>query len=114
MIYTQVLGENSKVYIKVNGYLNSNEIKTFVNDYKDKIKGIKTSKYNLIIDVDPFDADNFSDIKNVCMMFYKTGYKKIYLIDPNNYIMSNIKLNPIEKKVFLKVVKIVNSDLDVK
>lgn len=114
MIYTQVLGENSKVYIKVNGYLNINEIKTFVNDYKDKIKGIKTSKYNLIIDVDPFDADNFSYIKNVCMMFYKTGYKKIYLIDPNNYIMSNIKLNPIEKKMFLKVVKIVNSDLDVK
>lgn len=114
MIYTQILDEENKVYIKVDGYLQGNDIKTFVNDYKDKIKGIKTSRYNLVIDVNPFDADNFSDIKNVCMMFYKTGYKKIYLIDPKNYIMSNIKLNSIEKKMFLKAVKIVSSSLNIK
>ena len=114
MIYTQVADQDSKVYIKVSGNLNSNDIKAFKNDYKNKIKGIKTSRYSLIIDVNPFNADNFSDIKNVCMMFYKTGYKKIYIIDPNNYIMSNIKLNPIEKKIFLKVVKIVNSSSYIK
>lgn len=114
MIYTQILDDENKVYIKVDGYLQSKEIKTFVSDYKDKIKGIKTARYNLIIDVNPFDADSFSDIKNVCMMFYKTGYKKIYLIDPKNYIMSNVKLNPIEKKMFLKIVKIVSSSLDMR
>ena len=113
MLYAKVFGNDNKVYVKVSGYLESGQINNFVNDYKKQIKGIKTSRYNLVVDIDPFDIDNFSDIKNVCMMFYKNGYKKIYLVDPTNYIMSNVKLKPIERKMFLKVVKIVNSESEV-
>lgn len=114
MIYAQVLPEQSKVYIQVNGYLSSNDVKSFVSDYKSKIKGIKTNKYNLIIEPSMFECENESDIKNVCMMFYKTGYKKIYLVDPQNYIMSNIKLSGLEKKMFLSVVKIVKSSNEIR
>jgi hypothetical protein len=61
-----------------------------------------------------FECENEADIKNVCMMFYKTGYRKIYLVDPNNYIMSNIKLSGLEKKMFLSVVKIVKSSGEIR
>ena len=43
------------------------------------------------------------------MSFLKTGYKKIYLVDEENYIMNNLSLKPIEKKLFLKSVKVVNT-----
>ncbi len=114
MIDLKVINSDNSVNISVNGYLSSKDIKEFVNDYKQKIKGIKTSKYNLIIETDMFECEKISEIKNICMMFYKTGYKKIYLIDPKNYIMSNIRLSSLEKKVFLNAVKIVNSKSDIK
>lgn len=109
MIYSQVMTEENKVYIKVDGYVSNNDIKKFIQEYKSQVKGIRTNKFNLVIEPELFDCENESDIKNICMMFYKTGYRKIYLIDPNNYIMSNIKLSGLEKRMFLKVVKIVKS-----
>jgi hypothetical protein len=109
----QILNSDNSVYIKVDGYLSNKDIKLFTNDYKQKIKGIKTSRYNLIIEAGMFECEKISEIKNICMMFYKTGYKKIYLIDPNNYIMSNIRLSSLEKKIFLSAVKIVNSKADI-
>lgn len=114
MIYIESINNENSVYIKVNGYLSSNDIKNFINEYKQKIRGIKTTKCNLIIEVDPFQYDKVSEVKNMCIMFYKTGYKKIYLIDPNNYIMSNIKLNSLEKKMFLNAIKIIDSKFDIK
>ncbi|MGL4796769.1 MAG: hypothetical protein ACRDB0_02780 [Paraclostridium sp.] len=114
MISSQVLQDQGKVYITVDGYVSSTDIKRFVSDYKNQIKGIKTNRYNLIIEPSMFDCENESDIKNVCMMFYKTGYKKIYLVDPQNYIMSNIKLSGLEKKMFLSVVKIIKSSNEIR
>lgn len=114
MIYSQVLPEKNKVYIQVDGYISSNDIKKFVSNYKSQLKGIKTNKYNLVIEPNMFDCENESDIKNVCMMFYKTGYRKIYLIDPQNYIMSHIKLSSLEKKMFLSTVKIVKSSSEIR
>ena len=48
------------------------------------------------------------------MSFLKSGYKKIYLVDEDNYIMNNLSLKPIEKKLFLKSVKVVNRQQDIK
>ena len=114
MIYSQVMQDQNKVYIKVDGYVSNSDIKGFIRDYKTKIKGIKTNKFNLVIEPNTFECENEADIKNVCMMFYKTGYRKIYLVDPNNYIMSNIKLSGLEKKMFLSVVKIVKSSSEIR
>ncbi|MFR3568571.1 MAG: hypothetical protein ACLTUR_11235 [Paraclostridium sordellii] len=114
MMNVDIINSESSVYVKVEGKLSDREIKSVTSDYKQKIKGIKTQRYNLIIEVDPFEYDKISTIKNTCMMFYKTGYKNIYLVDPMNYIMSNIKLNSIERKVFLNSIKIVNSKNDIK
>ncbi|MGL5752719.1 MAG: hypothetical protein ACRCXT_19430 [Paraclostridium sp.] len=114
MISVQVVENQSKVYIKVEGYVSSNDVKVFTSDYKSKIKGIKTNRYHLVIEPNSFDCENDKDIKNACMMFYKTGYKKIYLIDPQNYIMSNIKLGPLEKKMFLSAVKILKSQNEIR
>ena len=114
MIDFQVVNSDNSIYINVSGYLNSKDLKVFVDDYKQKIKGIKTSKYNLIIETDRFECGKFSEIKNICMMFYKTGYKNIYLIDPKNYIMSNMRLSSLEKKIFLKAVKIINYKSEIK
>lgn len=107
MIYSEII--DNGVYIYVSGYISSIDTKSFISDYKQKIKGIKTTKYNLLIEVEEFNCDRISEIKNICMMFYKNGYKNIYLIDPKNYIISNIKLNALEKKLFLKAVKVVKS-----
>lgn len=107
MIYSEIIDNN--VYIDVSGYISSKDIKVFINDYKNKIKGIKTTRYNLLIEVEEFSCDRVSEIKNICMMFYKNGYKSIYLIDPKNYILSNVKLSSLEKKLFFKAVKIVKS-----
>lgn len=107
MIHSEIIDSN--MYIYVSGYISSIDIKSFITDYKQKIKGIKTTKYNLLIEVEEFTCDRISEIKNICLMFYKNGYKNIYLIDPENYIMSNVKLSVLEKKLFLKSVKIVKS-----
>ncbi len=107
MIYSEIVDTNICIYIS--GYISSVDIKSFTSEYKQKIKGIKTTKYNLLIEVEEFTCDRISQIKNICLMFYKNGYKNIYLIDPKNYIMSNIKLSILEKKLFLKAVKIVKS-----
>ena len=94
--------------------MSNSDIKGFIRDYKTQIKGIKTNKFNLVIEPNTFECENEADIKNVCIMFYKTGYRKIYLVDPNNYIMSNIKLSGLEKKMFLSVVKIVKSSSEIR
>ena len=49
MIYSQVMQEQNKVYIKVDGYVSNSDIKGFIRDYKTQIKGIKTNKFNLVI-----------------------------------------------------------------
>ena len=55
MIYSQVMQDQSKVYIKVDGYVSNSDIKGFIRDYKNQIKGIKTNKFNLVIEPNMFE-----------------------------------------------------------
>lgn len=97
-----------KIYITVDGYLKSQDVKNFMIEYKQFLKTIKPYQYKLIVEPRYFECENEKDIKNVCMTFMKHGYKKIYLVDEEDYIMSNVKMSSLERKVFLSAVKVVS------
>lgn len=101
--------EEKKVYIDVSGFISNREANNFLNTYKQTMKNKKSSSYKLVVSPSFFECENEDDIRTVCMAFLKTGYKKIYLVDEENYIMNNLSLKPIEKKLFLKSVKVVNT-----
>lgn len=114
MIKARVVEEEKKVYVDVSGYITSSEAKKFLMEYKQITKRIKSMHYKLVVTPLVFECENNNDLKNVCMTFYKTGYKKMYLVDPNNYIMSTMSLGPIEKKMFSKAVVVISKKEDVK
>lgn len=109
MIDININEEEKKVYIDVSGFISKREANNFLNTYKQTMKNKKSSSYKLVVYPSFFECENEDDIRTVCMAFLKTGYKKIYLVDEENYIMNNLSLKPIEKKLFLKSVKVVNT-----
>ena len=114
MIDINISSSDNLVYIDVSGHISHNEALEFLKKYKQLIKTFKPNKYSLVVTPSTFECENNNDIKTVCMSFFKTGYKKIYLIDPRDYIMSNLSLGNIEKKLFLRTIKIVNSINEIK
>ncbi|MFI3209868.1 MAG: hypothetical protein R3Y64_02250 [Peptostreptococcaceae bacterium] len=112
MLEFQVM--ESEVNIKLGGNLTKENTKDFLERHKNETKSIKKSKYNLVIETDSFSVESNDLMKNVCMSFYKAGYRKIYIIDKNDFIMNNMKLSNFERKMFLKVVKLVKSRDDIK
>lgn len=114
MIDINISSSDNLVYIDVSGRISHNETLGFLKKYKQLIKTFKPNKYSLVVTPSTFECENNNDIKTVCMSFFKTGYKKIYLIDPRDYIMSNLSLGNIEKKLFLRTIKIVNSINEIK
>ena len=109
MIDININEEEKKVYIDVSGFISKREANNFLNTYKQTMKNKKSSSYKLVVSPSFFECEDEDDIRTVCMAFLKTGYKKIYIVDEENYIMNNLSLKPIEKKLFLKSVKIVNT-----
>src|SRR5574344_2930482 len=114
MINMNINEEEKRVYIDVSGFISKKEANNFLNSYKQTMKSKKGSLYKLIVTPTFFECEDEEDIRSVCMSFLKSGFKKIYLVDKDNYIMSNLSLKPIEKKLFLKSVKIVNRQQDIK
>ncbi|WP_434797183.1 hypothetical protein [Terrisporobacter vanillatitrophus] len=109
MINMSINEEEKKVYVDVSGFISKREANNFLNTYKQTIKNKKSSLYKLVVSPSFFECEDEDDIRTVCMAFLKTGYKKIYLVDEENYIMNNLSLKPIEKKLFLKSIKVVNT-----
>lgn len=112
MINTRVVEEEKKVYINVSGYITSRDAREFLNNYKQITRGIKSSQYKLVVTPSMFECENSDDIRTVCMALLKTGYKKMYLVDPNDYIMSTMSLGAMEKKLFFKSVNVVKNKAD--
>ncbi len=109
MINMNINEDEKRVYVDVNGFISKKEARNFLNTYNQTMKNKKSSLYKLVVSPSYFECEDEEDIRTVCMAFLKTGYKKIYLVDEENYIMSNLSLKPIEKKLFLKSVKVVNT-----
>ncbi|MGL6106286.1 hypothetical protein [Romboutsia sp.] len=109
MISARVDENEKRVYVDVSGYINSRDAKEFMNNHKQIIKGLRVSQYNLVVNPSVFECERNEDIRDVCMAFFKTGYRRMYLVDPNNYIMSIMSLGPVEKKLFTKSVKVVKT-----
>ena len=97
MINININEEEKRVYIDVSGFISK-----------------KASLYKLVVSPSFFECEDEEDIRTVCMSFLKSGFKKIYLVDEENYIMNNLSLKPIEKKLFFKSVKVVNSKRAIK
>lgn len=115
LVLNMNISESEKrVYINVSGYINKRDANNFLNNYNQTMKNKKASLYKLIVSPDFFECEDEEDIRTVCMSFLKSGFKKIYLVDEENYIMNNLSLKPIEKKLFFKSVKVVNSKRAIK
>lgn len=102
------------VYVEVSGYITSNDAKNFLNNYKKMTRNIKPSQYKLVVTPSVFECENNEDIRSICMYFLKNGYKKMYLVDPDKYIVGNMNLGKIEQKFFNKSVKVIASVNDVR
>lgn len=114
MINASISNSDNSVYVDVSGYISHNEAMKFLQNYKQLTRNIKANQYKLVVTPSIFDCENNEDIRTVCMSFLKTGYKKMYIVDPRNYIMSNLSLGAMEKKLFTKSVKIVNDRSQIK
>lgn len=114
MVSLEVLENKKEVLININGKISQDEVKTFLENYKSQTKNIKSKEYVLIVNVFDFEYEKSDLMKKVCMNFYKTGYKKIYIIDETLNLINNIKLSSFEKKIFLKFVDIVKSKDEIK
>ncbi|RDY27381.1 hypothetical protein CHL78_009190 [Romboutsia weinsteinii] len=112
MIDMRISEAEKKVYIDVSGYITSKDARDFLAKYKQKAKGMRTTQYKLVVEPSIFRCENDDDIRTVCMTFFKHGYKKIYIVDPNNYIMNTLELGSMEKKIFQKSVKMINTKED--
>lgn len=108
MIVARVSESENRVYVDVNGYISKKDAKDFLLKYKQITSGIRLSQYNLIVTPKFFECEDKSDIKTTCMAFLKSGYRRIYLLDESNSLMNTMSLSSIEKKLFLKSVKIIN------
>lgn len=114
MISSKVSESERMVYVDVSGYINRQEASNFIKNYKLMTKGIKTSQYRLVVTPSVFECESNEDIRTVCMLFLKSGYKRMYLVDPRDYIMSSLTLGAMEKKLFVKSVKIISNINDIK
>lgn len=108
MILSRISENEKRVYVDVSGYITKKDVKEFLNKYKGMSKSIKFSQYNLVVTPGVFQCEDNNDIRTTCMTFLKSGYKNIYLIDEQNTLMKNLSLKPMEKKLFLKSVKVIS------
>ncbi len=114
MIDISINEEEKRVYIDVGGFISKQEAINFLNTHKNVMKNKKASLYKLIVTPSLFECEEENDMKMVCMHFFKAGYRKIYIVDKDNHIMKDLSLKPIERKVFLKAVKIIDSKDSIK
>lgn len=114
MLDINLLENQNEVQINISDYVSKEEMNKFLINHKKLVKDIDTSKYRLVIIPSDFKCESEKELKKICISFYKVGYKKLYLLDPNNFIFSNVNLNSFEKNIFKKVVNIVNERKEIK
>lgn len=114
MLEIKVQDNEKTVYIDFGGYISTKETNNFLAEHKRSTSKISKSKYKLIITPSAFECENAEDVKKICMEVYKSGYKKIYMLDPNNHVVNTVPLSTFERKVLMKVVKFVRSSKDIK
>ncbi len=108
------VSEKDEIFlINVGGNISKEEVNEFFIEYKESIKNIKKSKYNLVVNPHSFETDEENAMKNIFKKFMKSGFKRIYILDKIG-IKENLKLSKLEKKFFYSKVTIVNSMDDIK
>ncbi|WP_099187834.1 hypothetical protein [Tepidibacter mesophilus] len=99
--------------INVGGNISKEDVNEFFMEYKENIKKIKTSRYNLVVQPHEFETDEKSSMKNIFKKFMKSGFKRIYILDKIG-IKENLQLSKLEKKFFYSKVTIVESMDEIK
>lgn len=114
MINLDVYEEKSIVYIEVSGYITSKDAFDFLSKHRDILKSIRSRRYNLVIKPSIFECEDESDIQRICTSLFKHGYKKMYLIDSNKYIVKKLRLSKFEEKIFNKYVRTIDGFENIK
>ncbi len=114
MLSMKIAEAEKTVYVDVSGYITTKEANEFLNSHKQNTRNLRNSQYKLIVTPSVFQCESDEDIKKMCISLYKSGYKKIYLLDPNDYIMKTISLSSFEKKLFTKAVKTVKTTSEIR
>ncbi|CAH2212673.1 hypothetical protein [Tepidibacter aestuarii] len=113
MFKINVSEQDSMFLINVGGNISKEEINEFFIEYKENIKKIKTSKYNLVVHPHEFETDDESAMKSIFKKFMKSGFKRIYILDKIG-IKENLRLSKLEKKFFYNKVTIIDSMDEIK
>ncbi|WFD09220.1 hypothetical protein [Tepidibacter hydrothermalis] len=108
MFKINVSEEDSMFLINIGGNISKEEVNEFFIEYKENIKEIRTSKYNLVVHPHEFETDEAHSIKSIFKKFMKSGFKRIYILDKIG-IKENLRLSKLEKKFFYNKVTIVDS-----
>ena len=109
MVNFYIEESEKRIYVGVSDYIYTKDVKEFMTKYKRAMRTIRPAQYKLIIEPRTFECENENDIKQTFVTFIKTGFYKIYLVDPNGEFNKNVKLGSFERKIFFNSVKIVRS-----
>ncbi|MCT4507512.1 MAG: hypothetical protein N4A48_01915 [Tepidibacter sp.] len=113
MFKINVSEEDKMLLINVGGNISKEEINEFFIEYKENIKEIKASRYNLVVQPHEIETSEENSIKSIFKKFMKSGFKRIYILDKIG-IKESLRLSKLEKKFFYSKVTIVNSMSDIK
>lgn len=114
MINARIDQDLKTIYVDISGYITNSEANLFLERHRQITKGLRKSQYKLVVIPSKFECEDDNDIKSVCIELYKSGYRKIYMLDPKGYIFNTVSLSSIEQKIFKKVVKFIKSLDDIK
>lgn len=109
MVKFYIEESTKRIYVSVSDYIYTKDVKEFIMSYKRTMKNIRPAQYKLVVEPRTFECENENDIKQTFVTFIKTGFKKIYLVDPHGEFKKNIKLGSFERKIFFNSVTIIRS-----
>lgn len=98
-----------KIYVGISGNITVSEAEDFFSGYRNFIKTIRPDAYRLILEVSEFQIEDQKYMRNAMMMFLQSGFRKIYIVDSEQFVVRNLRLSRMEKRVFYNNVTVVTS-----
>lgn len=109
MLSIDIDEELKRVYIGVSDNISKSEMNEFIDEYKKFVRTIQPRDYRLILEVSEFHIESEQQLRDAVMMFFRTGFRRIYIVDAENYVVKNLRLSRFERRVFFNNITIVQN-----